>query len=62
MKRLLVVLASLLGLIAASAADGSAGRYWALARVQLPESAYARWDNAITAASASARCPSAASW
>jgi hypothetical protein len=54
MKRLLVVLASLLGLIAATAAAGSAERYWALARVALPESTYARWDNAITAASASA--------
>ena len=52
MKRLLLVLASLVGLIGATAAAGSAERYWALARAPLPEAAFARWDNAITAAAA----------
>src|SRR5262245_11471733 len=54
MKRLLVVLASLVGLIAATAAAVSAERLWALARAPLAEPAYGRWDSATTAVAAGA--------
>jgi hypothetical protein len=54
MKRLLVVLASLVGLVAATAAAGSAEGSWLLARAPIPEPALNRWDTAITAAAATA--------
>src|SRR5262245_21248575 len=54
MKRLLVVLASLVGLIAATAAAGSAEGSWILARAPISLPAINRWDSAITAAAATA--------
>jgi hypothetical protein len=54
MNRVLVVLASLVGLIAATAAATTSEGFWVIARAGVAPSDYARVDDAITAACASA--------